>query len=40
MVKNGAKIGPFSHLRPGSEIGEEAKIGNFVEIKNSKIGTN
>lgn len=40
VVKNGAKIGPFSHLRPGSEIGEEAKIGNFVEIKNSKIGKN
>lgn len=33
-----AQIGPFAHLRPGSEIGPEAKIGNFVEIKKSKIG--
>jgi bifunctional UDP-N-acetylglucosamine pyrophosphorylase/glucosamine-1-phosphate N-acetyltransferase len=33
-----ASIGPFAHLRPGSIIGEGAKIGNFVEIKKSKIG--
>ena len=33
-----AKIGPFAHLRPGSEIGEEAHIGNFVEIKKARIG--
>lgn len=31
-------IGPFARLRPGSEIGEDARIGNFVEIKKSKIG--
>jgi bifunctional UDP-N-acetylglucosamine pyrophosphorylase/glucosamine-1-phosphate N-acetyltransferase len=34
----GAKIGPFAHLRPGSEIGEEAHIGNFVETKKAKLG--
>lgn len=38
IVKSGAKIGPFARIRPGSEIGVDAKIGNFVEIKNSKIG--
>lgn len=38
VIKNGAVIGPFARLRPGSEISEQAKIGNFVEIKNSKIG--
>ncbi|MDO8519652.1 MAG: bifunctional UDP-N-acetylglucosamine diphosphorylase/glucosamine-1-phosphate N-acetyltransferase GlmU [Deltaproteobacteria bacterium] len=37
-VAEKALIGPFAHLRPGSEIGPEAKIGNFVEIKKSKIG--
>jgi bifunctional UDP-N-acetylglucosamine pyrophosphorylase / glucosamine-1-phosphate N-acetyltransferase len=34
----GAKIGPFAHLRPGSEIGEEAHIGNFVETKMARVG--
>lgn len=37
-VADGAKIGPFAHLRPGSEIGEEAHIGNFVETKKTKVG--
>ena len=37
-VSNGAKIGPFSHLRPGSEIGEDAHVGNFVETKKTKLG--
>ncbi len=32
------RIGPFAHLRPGSIIGNEAKIGNFVEVKKSKVG--
>lgn len=33
----GTKIGPFAHLRPGSEIGEEVHIGNFVETKKAKL---
>ena len=33
-----AALGPFCHLRPASQIGARAKIGNFVEIKKSKIG--
>jgi bifunctional UDP-N-acetylglucosamine pyrophosphorylase/glucosamine-1-phosphate N-acetyltransferase len=37
-VDSGAKIGPFSRMRPQSVIGENVKIGNFVEIKKSKIG--
>lgn len=38
VVKKGAHVGPFARLRPGTEIGEEGKIGNFVEVKNSKFG--
>jgi bifunctional UDP-N-acetylglucosamine pyrophosphorylase/glucosamine-1-phosphate N-acetyltransferase len=37
-VGTGAVLGPFSHLRPGSEIGEGAHIGNFVETKKIKLG--
>jgi bifunctional UDP-N-acetylglucosamine pyrophosphorylase/glucosamine-1-phosphate N-acetyltransferase len=37
-VADGARIGPFSHLRPGSEIGPDAHVGNFVETKKAKIG--
>lgn len=38
VIKDGAIIGPFAHLRPGSVIGRDCKIGNFVEIKKSVIG--
>ena len=37
-VRSGAKIGPFSQIRPNCDIGENVKIGDFVEIKNSNIG--
>ena len=37
-VADGAKIGPFAHLRPASNIGKDAHIGNFVETKNAKLG--
>jgi len=37
-VGDGARIGPFVHLRPGSTIGGKVKIGNFVEVKNSTVG--
>jgi bifunctional UDP-N-acetylglucosamine pyrophosphorylase/glucosamine-1-phosphate N-acetyltransferase len=37
-VRKNAIIGPFSHLRPQADIGEEAHIGNFVEVKKSRIG--
>ena len=38
VVEANVTIGPFAHLRPNSHIMQSAKIGNFVEIKNSKIG--
>jgi bifunctional UDP-N-acetylglucosamine pyrophosphorylase/glucosamine-1-phosphate N-acetyltransferase len=37
-VSRGAVIGPYSHLRPASEIGEGAHVGNFVETKKIKLG--
>ena len=37
IVRANASIGPYGRLRPGADIGEESKIGNFVEIKKSKL---
>ena len=37
-VRKRAVIGPFARLRPGSEIGEGARVGNFVEVKSSTVG--
>ena len=37
-IGDGAKIGPFAHLRPGSQIGEYAHVGNFVETKKATLG--
>jgi len=37
-VGDGATVGPYAHLRPGTRLGRGAKIGNFVETKNSEIG--
>ncbi len=38
VVGRGATVGPFAYLRPGAQLGEGAKAGTFVEIKNSQIG--
>jgi bifunctional UDP-N-acetylglucosamine pyrophosphorylase/glucosamine-1-phosphate N-acetyltransferase len=38
MVRSRAQLGPYSHLRPGSDIGEGAHIGNFVETKKTRVG--
>lgn len=38
QVKTGATVGPFAHIRPGSEVGIDARIGNFVELKKAVIG--
>jgi bifunctional UDP-N-acetylglucosamine pyrophosphorylase/glucosamine-1-phosphate N-acetyltransferase len=38
VIGPGANVGPFSYLRPGTELGAEAKIGAFVETKNARIG--
>jgi len=37
-VGDGATVGPYAHLRPGTRLGRGAKIGNFVETKNAEIG--
>jgi bifunctional UDP-N-acetylglucosamine pyrophosphorylase/glucosamine-1-phosphate N-acetyltransferase len=37
-VADGAHVGPFTHLRPGSEVGENAHVGNFVEMKKARLG--
>jgi bifunctional UDP-N-acetylglucosamine pyrophosphorylase/glucosamine-1-phosphate N-acetyltransferase len=38
VVEAGASVGPFSHLRPGSRVGAQAKVGNFVELKKAELG--
>ena len=38
IIRRSATVGPFSNLREGSVIGENVRIGNFVETKNSNIG--
>ena len=37
-VESGVRIGPFAYLRPGTVVRESAKVGTFVELKNSDIG--
>jgi bifunctional UDP-N-acetylglucosamine pyrophosphorylase / glucosamine-1-phosphate N-acetyltransferase len=36
-VANGVKIGPFAHLRGGSRLADDVRIGNFVELKNANL---
>ena len=38
-VGQGAIVGPYARLRPGAELGDEAHVGNFVEIKNAILST-
>lgn len=38
VILEGAAVGPYARLRPGAKIGRNAKIGNFVEIKNATVG--
>ena len=37
-IKNNVKVGPFSRVRPGTILSKRSRIGNFVEVKNSKVG--
>ena len=37
-IQENGNIGPFAHIRPGSELGEGVKVGSFAETKKSKIG--
>ena len=39
-VGNQSLIGPYARLRPGAELSNDVHIGNFVEVKNSKIAAN
>lgn len=38
LVRTGAVIGPYARLRPGAEVDEEAHVGNFVELKATRLG--
>ncbi len=38
VVHNETQIGPYAHLRGNVEVGEKCRVGNFVELKNSKLG--
>ncbi|MFP1152756.1 UDP-N-acetylglucosamine diphosphorylase/glucosamine-1-phosphate N-acetyltransferase [Mycobacterium sherrisii] len=38
-IGGGATVGPFTYLRPGTALGADGKLGAFVEVKNSTIGT-
>ena len=37
-ISAGASVGPFAHIRPESVVGENAKVGNFVELKKTTLG--
>jgi bifunctional UDP-N-acetylglucosamine pyrophosphorylase/glucosamine-1-phosphate N-acetyltransferase len=37
-IASGARIGPFAHIRPQSDVGEGAHIGNFTELKKTSVG--
>ena len=39
-LESNVRVGPFSRIRPGSFLSKGSKIGNFVEIKKSKVGKN
>ncbi len=38
VIEDHAVIGPFAHVRPGSMLRKQAKVGNFVEVKNTELG--
>jgi len=38
VIASGATIGPYARLRPGTDVGEKARIGNFVETKKAVLG--
>jgi bifunctional UDP-N-acetylglucosamine pyrophosphorylase/glucosamine-1-phosphate N-acetyltransferase len=37
-IGSGAQLGPFAHIRPQSDVGEQAHVGNFVELKKTALG--
>jgi bifunctional UDP-N-acetylglucosamine pyrophosphorylase/glucosamine-1-phosphate N-acetyltransferase len=38
VVEDEASVGPYSHLRPGSVVGRGAQVGNYAELKNTRLG--
>ena len=40
ILESNVKVGPFSRIRPGSFLSKGSRIGNFVEVKKSKLGKN
>ncbi|PZE90642.1 bifunctional UDP-N-acetylglucosamine diphosphorylase/glucosamine-1-phosphate N-acetyltransferase GlmU [Curtobacterium sp. MCLR17_039] len=38
VIGDGASVGPFAYLRPGTILGDDGKIGTFVETKNARVG--
>jgi bifunctional UDP-N-acetylglucosamine pyrophosphorylase/glucosamine-1-phosphate N-acetyltransferase len=38
VIEDGASVGPYSHVRPGSVVGRGASVGNFAELKNTHLG--
>lgn len=37
LIRAKSRIGPYAHLRPGADVGPEVRIGNFVEVKESRV---
>jgi bifunctional UDP-N-acetylglucosamine pyrophosphorylase / glucosamine-1-phosphate N-acetyltransferase len=37
-IEDGVRIGPYSHVRPGSHIGAAVELGNYAEVKSSRLG--
>jgi bifunctional UDP-N-acetylglucosamine pyrophosphorylase/glucosamine-1-phosphate N-acetyltransferase len=40
VIGQRCKVGPFARVRPGTAVADDARIGNFVEIKKSRLGNN
>jgi len=38
VLEDDVRVGPFAHLRPGAYIGQGSQLGNFAEVKNSRLG--
>jgi bifunctional UDP-N-acetylglucosamine pyrophosphorylase/glucosamine-1-phosphate N-acetyltransferase len=38
VISTGCVVGPFARLRPGTVLGEDARVGNFVEVKKAELG--
>ena len=38
VIETNVKVGPFSRIRPGATLSKGSRVGNFVEIKNSRVG--